>query len=81
MSRRNLRDKRAIVTGASSGIGWELALELARHGTRLVLTARRRERLEQLVAEKAFREDMFYRLDVLRVHGLVRSLHVSRGNR
>jgi short-subunit dehydrogenase len=51
MSRRNLRDKRAIVTGASSGIGWELALELARHVTRLVLTARRRERLEQLVAE------------------------------
>ncbi len=51
MSRRDIRGKRAIVTGASSGIGWELALELARQGARLVLTARRQERLDQLVQE------------------------------
>ena len=30
MSRRSIQDCRAIVTGASSGIGSELALELAR---------------------------------------------------
>jgi len=51
MARRNLRTARAVVTGASSGIGREIALELARCGTRLVLTARRAERLAELQAE------------------------------
>ena len=44
----NLNGSVAIVTGASGGIGRELALTLAGRGARLVLTARRIERLDEL---------------------------------
>ena len=40
----------AIVTGASSGIGEQVATLLAEQGVNIVVTARRRERLERLAA-------------------------------
>ena len=40
-----------IITGASSGIGWELAKVLARQGARVGLMARRRENLVALADE------------------------------
>ncbi|MFH1566981.1 MAG: SDR family NAD(P)-dependent oxidoreductase [Gemmatimonadota bacterium] len=44
----DLRGRLAVVTGASSGIGWHTALALARRGCRLAVTARRGHRLAEL---------------------------------
>ncbi len=41
----------ALVTGASAGLGVEFARQLSKRGHRLVLAARRKERLEEMAAE------------------------------
>lgn len=48
---QQLSGKVAIVTGASSGIGYETAKLFAREGAQLVVTARSRDALDRLVAE------------------------------
>ena len=50
----------AVVTGASSGIGAATAIALGRHGYRIVVGARRIERLERVAGE----EGLALRLDV-----------------
>ncbi|MCY4159953.1 MAG: SDR family NAD(P)-dependent oxidoreductase [Bacteroidetes bacterium] len=47
----NLRNKVAVVTGASSGLGWEFARHLVNHGSRVYGLARRLDRLESLESE------------------------------
>jgi short-subunit dehydrogenase len=50
MSQQSWENKVALVTGASSGIGWETARLLAQKGMRVAITARREDRLETLAA-------------------------------
>ena len=46
-----LQGRTALVTGASSGIGWATALALAKGGARVTIAARRRDRLDALAAQ------------------------------
>lgn len=46
-----LKGRTALVTGASIGIGRAIALELAREGVRVALTARRADALHKVAAE------------------------------
>lgn len=54
--------KTVWITGASSGIGREFARRYARLGFRLILTARRTDRLEALAAELTVKYNAFCRI-------------------
>jgi len=58
--------KNIVITGASSGIGKDLALVFAGWGARLALSARRKELLDEVgvAAEKAGGEALVYPVDV-----------------
>src|SRR4051812_45889511 len=51
MNMQSLKDKKALITGASAGIGRSVALALASKGAQLFLVARRPEKLEELKKE------------------------------
>lgn len=66
MARRSLKGKRILVTGASSGIGRSLSLQLAEQGAQVLATARRQERLAQLQQESdQNRGDRYGQLTIL----------------
>jgi NAD(P)-dependent dehydrogenase (short-subunit alcohol dehydrogenase family) len=46
-----VKDKVVVITGASSGIGRETALKVGEAGAKVILVARTREKLEEVVAE------------------------------
>ncbi len=74
-----LNGKRAIVTGGSGGIGRASALELAREGAKVCVTARDERVLESVVKElnKAGGEGMFVSADLTSIDGCKRVVNAA----
>ncbi len=81
---KRLAGKVAVVTGASSGIGEATALALAEEGARVAVSARRRDRLDTLVAriKDAGGEAQAFTADVSQedqANGLITQAHDAFG--
>src|ERR1700712_2614689 len=59
-----ITDKVVVITGASSGLGEATARHLATHGAKLILGARRLERLQALARELSLGDDAVVQTDV-----------------
>jgi len=68
----NNADKVVVITGASSGLGEATARHLARLGAKLVLGARRIDRLNALAKELSLREDAAVQTDVTQLEQVKR---------
>ncbi|WP_294246217.1 SDR family oxidoreductase [uncultured Chryseobacterium sp.] len=73
----NIKGKVVAITGASSGMGKSIAMELAKNGAKVVLGARRTEQLRQLVEdiESDGGEAAFITIDVKNKADLDRLVH------
>ncbi|KAF0094354.1 MAG: short-chain dehydrogenase/reductase SDR [Puniceicoccaceae bacterium 5H] len=60
-----IQDKVVVITGASSGLGAETARHLAKQGAKVVLGARRMERLEKLAEELGLDAKAIVKTDVV----------------
>jgi len=47
----NNHNKYALITGGTSDIGYEIAKQFAKHGYNLVIVARKKERLDDVLTE------------------------------
>jgi NADP-dependent 3-hydroxy acid dehydrogenase YdfG len=68
-----IEGKVVVITGASSGLGEAAARHLARHGARLVLGARRKDRLQALAEEFSLGDQAAVQTDVSQI-GQVKAL-------
>jgi len=78
----NIKNKVVVITGASSGLGAEAARHLVKAGARIALGARRKERLDALVAEVGADNATAFAVDVTdrrQVEAFVKDAHAKWG--
>jgi NADP-dependent 3-hydroxy acid dehydrogenase YdfG len=76
---QNIKGKVVAITGASSGMGKAIAIELAKNGAKVVLGARRTEQLQQIVEEIKSQggEAAFAQIDVKEKSDLIRLVNTA----
>jgi NADP-dependent 3-hydroxy acid dehydrogenase YdfG len=79
---QNIKGKVVAITGASSGMGKAIAIELAKNGAKVVLGARRTAQLQQLVEKIKSEggEAAFAQIDVKDKADLVRLVNTAVGH-
>lgn len=63
----NLVNKHVLVTGATSGIGRQTAIELSRYGARVTLIGRREEKLLETISMMEKGEHLYYAFDLAQI--------------
>lgn len=65
-----LKEKTIIVTGASSGIGRQCAIDCSKMGAKVILIARNQERLEETLASLDNNDHQVYSYDLTQIDGI-----------
>lgn len=76
---QNVENKVIIITGASSGIGAETARVLAKNGAKVVLSARREDRLKKL-AEEIGKNALYLQTDVSKLEDMQMLVRMAKEN-
>lgn len=75
-----MKEKVVIITGATSGIGRETAIELAKSGAKVVLSGRRKERLKALADEIGNGKVAYLKSDVRNFADMQALIKVAKNN-
>lgn len=78
----NLQDKKIIVAGASSGIGKAIAILLSKLEAKVILVARREDKLQEVIAEMEGDGHKYYCFDLSEVddiEGFVKNIVIENG--